>query len=254
MTALAGKTALVTGASRGIGRAIALRLARDGAFVIIHYGARRDAAQAVLAEIEGAGGAGCIVGADLSAAGAVDALFADIDAGLAERGRAGVDILVNNAGIGLQRDLLSVEAEAFDRLFAVNVRAPLFVAQAAVPRMGEGGRIINITSVVGRKAFGGAFVVYGATKAALDYMSLSMAATLAGRGITVNSVAPGATATDFLGGAQDDPEAVRGMAAIAALNALGQPGDIAEVVAFLASPAARWVTGTRVEASGGTLL
>ncbi|HEX7855808.1 MAG TPA: SDR family oxidoreductase [Sphingobium sp.] len=254
MSILAGKTALVTGGSRGIGRQVALKLARDGAFVIVHYASNVQAAREVLAEIEGSGGAGCIVAADLGAADAVPILFAAIDTALAERDRTGIDILVNNAGIGMQGDVLTISPADYDRVFAINAKAPLFVAQAALERMGEGGRIINISSVVGRKAFGGGYVAYGATKAALDYMSISMAAALGSRGITVNSVAPGATATDFMGAALDNEEMMRGMGTIAALNAVGQPGDIAEVVAFLASPAARWVTGTRVEASGGTLL
>lgn len=251
MTALTGKTALVTGASRGIGREIAIKLARDGAFVLIHYATGRDAALGVLDEI---GGAGCVVAADLAATDAADTLFAAVDAALAEHGRTGIDILVNNAGIGMGRDILSITPEEYDRVFAINARAPLFVAQAAIRRMGEGGRIINISSVVGKKAFGGGFVAYGATKAALDYMSVSMAAALGPRGITVNAVAPGATATDFMGDAMEHPEMVRSMASIAALNAVGKPGDIAEVVAFIASPAARWITGARIEASGGTLL
>ncbi|MET0364032.1 MAG: SDR family oxidoreductase [Sphingobium sp.] len=254
MSALAGKTALITGASRGIGRQVARKLARDGAFVIIHYGSNRDAAQQVLGEIAQAGGAGCIVGADLGSADAVPALFTAIDALLKEYDRAGIDIVVNNAGIGLRADVLSISPEDYDRVFALNAKAPLFIAQAAAQRMPDGGRIINISSVVGQKAFGGGYVAYGATKAALDYMTVSMAATLGPRGITVNSVAPGATATDFMGDALNDAEMMRSMGSIAALNAVGDPGDIAEVVAFLASPAARWVTGTRVEASGGTLL
>ncbi|HEX7871974.1 MAG TPA: SDR family oxidoreductase [Sphingobium sp.] len=254
MTTLAGKTALVTGASRGIGRQVALKLAREDAFVLVHYGTNRDAAEQVLGKISGAGGEARIVGADLGAPDAVSGLFTAIDAILAERGGASIDILVNNAGIGVRADVLSIRPEDYDRVFAINTKAPLFIAQAAAQRMPAGGRIINISSVVGQKAFGGGYVAYGATKAALDYMTVSMAASLGSRGITVNSVAPGATATDFMGDALNDADMVRSMASIAALNAVGQPGDIAEVVAFLASPAARWVTGTRVEASGGSLL
>ncbi len=156
--------------------------------------------------------------------------------------------------MGMGRDLLSISPEDYDAVFALNVKAPLFVAQAAAERMPQGGRIINITSVVGEMAFGGGFVAYGASKAALDYMSVSMAATLGPRGITVNSVVPGATATDFLGDAMKSEAFVASMAATTALRAVGQPGDIAEVVAFLASPAGKWVTGSRVVASGGTML
>jgi 3-oxoacyl-[acyl-carrier protein] reductase len=254
MGSLANKVALVTGASRGIGRAIALKLGAEGAFVIVHYAAARDRAEAVVAEIVAAGGAGCIAGADLTVTDGVETLFAAIAAQLEPRGDPPIDILVNNAGIGMGRDLLSISPAEYDAVFALNVRAPLFVAQAAAQRMPEGGRIINISSVVGHMAFGGGFVAYGATKAALDYMSRSMAATLGPRGITVNSVAPGATATDFLGDAMQSEAFVASMAATTALRAVGQPGDIADVVAFLASPAARWITGTLVVASGGTLL
>ncbi|MET0241612.1 MAG: SDR family oxidoreductase [Sphingobium sp.] len=254
MGMLTGRIALVTGASRGIGRSIALALARDGAFVIVHYASDRDAARSVLAAIVDDGGEGAIARADLIAADGVATLFAAIAEALEPRGNPPVDILVNNAGTGMGRDLLSISPEEYEQVFALNVRAPLFVAQAAAERMPKGGRIINISSVVGHMAFGGGFVAYGATKAALDYMSVAMAATLGARGITVNSVAPGATATDFLGDAMKSEAFVASMAAITALGAVGQPGDIAEVVAFLASPAAKWVTGTRVVASGGTLL
>jgi NAD(P)-dependent dehydrogenase (short-subunit alcohol dehydrogenase family) len=254
MKPLAGKIALVTGASRGIGRSIALALARDGAFVIVHYGAAQDLAEAVLAEIDGAGGAGCIAGADLGTPEGVATLVAAVTEELSERGLPPVDILVNNAGIGLSATLMTVTPETFDRVFAVNAKAPLFLAQAFAEPMPAGGRIINITSVVAQLAFGGGNIAYGATKAALDYMTVSMAALLGPRGITVNSVVPGATATDFMGDAMQNEQFVKAMASIAALNAVGQPGDIAEVVAFVASPAAKWMTGSRVVASGGTQL
>lgn len=254
MASLTGKVALVTGGSRGIGRSIALALARDGAFVIVHYASNRDAAEAVLAQITEGGGQGCIAAADLSAADGPETLFAAIGEALGPRGNPPIDILVNNAGTGLGRDVTAITPEEYDAVFALNVKAPLFLAQKAAERMPAGGRIINISSVVGHMAFGGGFVAYGATKAALDYMTVSMAATLGPRGITVNAVAPGATATDFLGDAMKSEAFVASMAATTALRAVGQPGDIAEVVAFLASPAGKWVTGTRVVASGGTLL
>lgn len=254
MGSLAGKIALVTGASRGIGRAIALKLASEGAFTIVHYGTARNQANAVLAEIEAAGGSGCVAGADLGVTDGVATLLVAVAEQLAPRGSPPIDILVNNAGIGMGRDLTSIAPEEYDRVFAINVKAPLFVAQAAAQHMPVGGRIINITSVVGQMAFGGGFVVYGASKAALDYMTVSMVATLGPRGITVNSVVPGATATDFLGDAMKSEAFVASMAATTALRAVGQPCDIAEVVAFLASPAGRWVTGSRVVASGGTSL
>jgi NAD(P)-dependent dehydrogenase (short-subunit alcohol dehydrogenase family) len=253
MTTLAGKTALVTGASRGIGREIALRLARDGAFLIVHYGSARDKAEAVLAEIKRDGGAGCVVGADLAGPNGVTHLFAGVDAALAEHHRDGIDILVNNAGIGLMRDIATVSEAEFDRVFAINVRAPLFIAQQAIQRMPDGGRIINISSVVAEKAFGGYHVAYGATKAALNYMTVAMAASLGARKITVNAIAPGATDTDFMGGGLTE-EVASGIAASTALGAVGDAADVARAVALIASPDSRWITGERIRASGGMLL
>jgi 3-oxoacyl-[acyl-carrier protein] reductase len=251
---LAGKIALVTGAGRGIGKEVALRLARDGAFLIVHYGASGDRAEAVLAEIKSLGGEGFTACADLAEPDAAATLFAAVDAGLQSHGKQGIDILVNNAGIGLQRDVTSITGEDYDRVFAVNLRAPLFIAQEAAKRMGEGGRIINITSVVGENAFGGYFVGYGATKAALNYMTTSMAASLGPRGITVNAVAPGATATEFVGDMMNMPEVIERLKADTALRAIGQPADIASAVALIASPDSKWITGEVIRASGGAAL
>jgi 3-oxoacyl-[acyl-carrier protein] reductase len=202
----------------------------------------------VLAEI---GGTGFIVGADLADAGSIAPMFATVDAGLAGRS---LDILVNNAGIGLQADLATVTPEAFDRVFAVNVRAPLFVAQAAAQRMGAGGRIINISSIVAEKAYGGWFVAYGATKAALNYMTAAMAVSLGPKGITVNAVAPGATQTDFVGDLMAQTEVVAQLKAETALGEIGDPKQIADAVAMIASPDSKWITGERIRATGGTLL
>ena len=253
MTTLAGKTALVTGASRGIGRAIALRLAREGAFVIVHYGTRADKAEAVLAAIAGDGGHGTVVGADLAEPDGVARLFAGVDAGLAGHGRAEIDILVNNAGIGLMADVTGITEADYDRVFALNAKAPLFVAQQVLRRMPDGGRIINISSVVARQAFGGFHIAYGATKAALDYMTIAMAASLGPRGITVNTIAPGATDTDFMGGGLTE-EMARGIAAQTALGAVGDAEDVARAVMLIASPDSRWITGEIIRASGGMML
>jgi 3-oxoacyl-[acyl-carrier protein] reductase len=254
MKALAGKTALVTGAGRGIGKEIAIRLARDGALVIVHYGSSREAAEAVVAEIERGGGHAFAVGAELSEPGSVKQLFRAIDAELGARGIEGIDILVNNAGIGLQAGLMTVTPEEFDRVFAVNARAPLFIAQEAARRMEAGGRIINISSMVGHRAFGGSYIAYGATKAALDYMTISMAAVLGPRGITVNAVAPGATNTDFVGDMMANEAIVARLKADTALGEVGDPRDIAAAVALLASPDSKWITGERIRASGGAQL
>jgi len=254
MVTLSGKTALVTGAGRGIGRAIALRLARDGALVIVHYGTSREAAESALAEIEHAGGKGFLVGAELSQPDAVETLFVAIDAEFKQRGIEHLDILVNNAGIGLQKDLATVTPEEFDRVIAVNVKAPLFIAQQAATRMGAGGRIINISSMVASRAYGGGGIVYGASKAALEYVTLGLAASLGPRDITVNTVAPGATSSDFIRSALENEQVADRLKAQTALRAIATPEDIANVVAFVASPDSRFVTGERIRAGGGTLL
>ena len=254
MAVLSGKTALVTGAGKGIGREIALRLARDGAFVIVHYGKSRAGAEAVLAEIQAAGGKGFTVAADLAKAGAVEALFVAIDGELGRAGLNGIDILVNNAGIGMPRNMDDITPAEFDEVFTVNTKASLFVAQQAAKRMGEGGRIINISSMVGNKAYGGFAIAYGASKAAIDYMSVAMAVHLGPRGITVNSIIPGATDTDFIGDAMKNEPMVAQLRAETALRAIGDPRDIASAVAMIASPDSKWVTGECIRASGGTLL
>ena len=254
MAVLTGKTALVTGAGRGIGREIALRLARDGACIIVHYGSSREAAASVVADIESGGGQGFAVGADLADSKAVRQLFSVIDAELGRRGIEGIDILVNNAGIGMPRDLMTITEEDFDRVFAINTKAPLFIAQEAAKRMRAGGRIINISSMVGNRAYGGFAIAYGATKAALDYMTVAMAAALGSRGITVNAIAPGATETDFVGDMMANEQVVSRLKAETALGAVGDPRDIASAVALVASPDSKWITGERIRASGGTLL
>jgi 3-oxoacyl-[acyl-carrier protein] reductase len=254
MAVLSGKTALVTGAGKGIGREIALRLARDGAFVFVHYGKSREGAEAVLAEIQAEGGKGFVAGADLAKAGSVEALFAAIDGELARAGLHGIDILVNNAGIGMPRNMDDITPAEFDAVFTVNTKASLFVAQQAARRMGAGGRIINISSMVGNKAYGGFAIAYGASKAAIDYMTTAMAVHLGPRGITVNTIAPGATDTDFIGDAMKNEQMVAHLKAETALREIGDPRDIAKAVAMIASPDSKWITGERIRASGGTLL
>jgi len=247
---LQGKVALVTGASRGIGRAIALKLASQGATVAVHFGANRDAAEAVLSQIEAEGGQGFLLQADVTHVDQIAAMFTALDAELERLGRARLDILVNNAGIGVTGDVETTSEADFDRVFATNVKGLLFVSQQAVPRLADGGRIINISSMVGHNAYPGA-IAYAATKAAVDSMTQSMALGLGARGITVNAVAPGATDTDFIDFVMKDPAIVAHIEGQTALGRIGQAPDIAEVVAFLASDAAGWVTGERVRASGG---
>lgn len=253
MPALARKIALVTGASRGIGRAVALRLASEGALVAVHYNTDRAAAEACVAAMDTAGGAGFALAADLATSAGPEQLFAAFDAGLGQRGSpVRLDILVNNAGIASRQPIDAVAEADFDRLVAINLRAPFFLMQKALPRLGDGGRIINVTSTAARIGYAET-PVYAATKAALQSLTLSTAKRLGTRGITVNAVAPGATRTD-LNALARDPESAKQIAAETILGRVGEPDDIAAVVAFLAADAARWITGQVIEASGGLRL
>lgn len=251
MPGLQGKIALVTGASRGIGRATALRLARDGATVAIHYGNAAGHAEKVVTEIEAAGGCGFAVQADFTDRRAPWRLFELLDAELRRRfGDTKFDILVNNAAATGGMGVVEEVAEAdFDRLVAVNLRAPFFLIQLASPRLRAGGRIINLSSSTTRVAYP-AMAAYAPTKAALDCLTLHLAAHFGPRGITVNSVAPGATATERTPPALD-PVLAKKLAETIALRRVGQPDDIAEVIAFLASEGGGWITGQRIDASGG---
>ncbi|MGW1800273.1 SDR family oxidoreductase [Streptomyces sp. NPDC001984] len=249
MADLRGKTALVTGGSRGIGRAIAQRLAADGARVAVHY-ARQDAdALETVSAIEEAGGRAFPLKAELGTDGDVDTLFARLAEGLAgER----LDVLVNNAAILAGGTLEQTTPEDFDRIFAVNVRAPFFIVQRALSVLRDGGRIINVSSAATRIAM--PELVYAMTKGAIDVMGRSLAMQLGPRGITVNTVAPGVTATDMNARMRDKPEMVGDITAVTALGRIGEPADIADIVDFLASDDARWVTGHVLDATGGLFL
>ncbi|MEU6748489.1 SDR family oxidoreductase [Spirillospora sp. NPDC046719] len=250
MNVLTGKTALVTGGSRGIGRAIALRLAAEGALVAVHYGGNDEAAKETVGLIEAAGGRAFSVRARFGTEGAVDRLFDGLTAGLAGRG---LDILVNNAGIGSGKAAAQLDPQEFEQLLAINVSTPFFVIQRALPLLNDGGRIINMGSVASR--FGVSMQIgYTITKSALESMAPTLANDLGRRGITVNTVAPGAVRTDLTAGLTAVPEAVAQLEAITAVGRLGEPEDVADVVGFLASPAGRMVTGQTVDVSGGTWL
>jgi NAD(P)-dependent dehydrogenase (short-subunit alcohol dehydrogenase family) len=250
MTDLTGRTALVTGASRGIGRAIAERLAADGALVAVHYGSNDAAAEQTVTAIEKAGGQAFAVRADLAETAELDGLFARLWDGLAGRP---LDILVNNAGVvDASATIEGATPEAFDRLFAVNVRAPLFLVQRALPLMPDGGRIVNVSS--GVTWFATPDVVYSMSKGALNVLTRSLAQTQGRRGITVNTVSPGITETDMNSWLTESPEAARGVANMVALGRHGQAADIADAVAFFASDDGRWVTGQTLEVNGGLLL
>ncbi|HEU4960722.1 MAG TPA: SDR family oxidoreductase [Sphingomonas sp.] len=256
MSSLKGKVALVTGASRGIGREIAVRLAADGATVAIHYGENLDAARETLATIERTEGRGFIIQADLHAPDAsFTAMFEEFDRSLAAcSGEAGLDILVNNAGQIMFGSVEVLGAAEFDKAFAVDVKAPFFITQAALPRLRDGGRIINISSGTSR-VVNPDVISYAMAKGALEVFSKTAALQLGARSITVNSVAPGPTATaEFLRMAEGNPAFVEHAKAQSALKRLGTPADIANVVAFLASDEGGWITGQLIDTTGGTLL
>ncbi|UWE09965.1 SDR family oxidoreductase [Actinacidiphila bryophytorum] len=252
MPQLSGKTALVTGSTRGIGRAVALRLARAGALVAVHGSSSQEAADEVVRQVEQDGGRAFALQAELGVPGDVHELFLALERGLKERtGGTDLDILVNNAGVMGGTPPQDVTPEQFDRLYAVNAKAPFFLVQRALGNMPDGGRIVNISSGLTRFA-NPQEVAYAMTKGAIDQLTLHFAKHLAPRGITVNSVGPGITnnGSPVFG----IPEAVEQMAAMSAFNRVGEPDDVASVVAFLASDDARWITGSYLDASGGTLL
>ena len=250
MGELSDKIALVTGGSRGIGRAIALKLAAEGALVAVHYGTNHTAAAETVAALIDTGGQSFAIAADLAQRDGPERLFTALDQALRERGLPdALDILVNNAGIGSRNAIGAVTEAQFDRIFQINVKAVFFVTQLAVTRLRDHGRIINISSTAARIGYKDT-PVYAAAKGALEALTLPLAKELAPRGITVNAVAPGAVATD-LNVLATNPESAKQIAAETLLGRVGQPDDIADIVAFLASERARWITGQRIEASGG---
>ncbi len=254
MGALDGKTALVTGGSRGIGRAISRRLARDGALVVVHYGRDERAAQATVAELADGGGTAVAVKALLGEDGDIKTLFSSLDAELkALTGSTHLDVVVNNAGIARSADLAQTTPEDFDALIAVNVRAPLFINQAAAQRMSTGGRLIATSSAVTHKAWPET-LAYSMSKGSIDVMTRTLAKGLAPRGITVNAVGAGLVDTELNGWLHSSPETEAMAAAFSPFNRVGEPADIADIVAFLASEDSRWITGQHIDASGGTNL
>jgi 3-oxoacyl-[acyl-carrier protein] reductase len=245
---LSGKTALVTGASRGIGRASALALARAGAQVLVHYGSGEKEAAAVVDEIRRAGGKAEKVAADLrSPTGPHD---------LAQRVRniigGRLDVLVANAGISKAASIEDTTVEDFDHLFAVNVRAPFFLVQQLLPALCEGSSIVLVSSLAARASVG-TLSAYAASKGAIDTLVTHFATALGERGIRVNAVAPGVVETEMSSFTKTDAgrAATLGMQA---LKRLAQPEDIGDAVAFLASDEARWVTGHTLHVDGGSKL
>ena len=241
---LSGKIALVTGSARGIGRAIAGRLSREGASVVVNYVNNANSAQEVVRDIEAADGAAIAIQADIAKLDDIQRLF---DQTVEHFGR--LDILVNNAGIRISKNLTDIQEAEFDRLFAINVKGPFFACQQAAHRLSDGGRIINVSSAVTRMMLPG-YSIYAASKGAVDQITRVLATELGGRRITVNAVSPGPVDTDLFRDGKSE-EQIQQLAQMAALGRLGQVQDIADAVAFLASDEARWITGQSIHVNGG---
>ncbi len=248
---LAGRTAVVTGASRGIGRAIAETLGAQGALVAVHFGKNQKAADETVAAIKSAGGEAFAVQAELTEKGAAAKLFAAVDAELTRRtGSAKFDILINNAGIAPFVGFADTTEAVMDEIYTVNVKALYFITQEAVKRLNDGGRIVSTTSIVSRLPFP-AVAPYSILKAPVDNLTKLLAVELGPRGINVNAVAPGVIATDMAEFVHT-PDGEAMTLSKQALKRIGQAQDVADVVAFLAGPASRWVTGEIIEVGGGS--
>ncbi len=243
MAKLGGKVALVTGAARGIGAAIARRLAADGAKVVVNYSKSEGPAKEVVTAITKAGGEAIAIKADVSRPGEIPGLFAEV-----KKAFGRLDILVNNAGIMERGPITEVTAEHVDKHFGLNVRGLVLCTVEAIKLLRKGGRIINVSSNITRMAVPGSSV-YTATKGAIDMLTQVWATELGPREITVNAISPGATDTDMNAGMSpaEKEQTVR----MTPLGRLGTAEEVADAAAFLASDDARWVTGERLAASGG---
>ncbi len=245
------RIAIITGGSRGLGRSMALHLARDGADIILTYQQNEAAAQETVAAIEALGRRAAAVQLDVADTGAFPAFAASTDKILAGWGREHFDILVNNAGSGLHVPLMELTEAQFDGMIAIHLKSALFLTQALVPRLNDGGRILNISSGLTRFTVAGAGA-YAAAKGGVEVLTRYLARELAARRIAVNTLAPGAIATDFNGGRVRDDEALNGwVASQTALGRAGLPDDIGGAAASLLAEGSGWITGQRVEASGG---
>jgi 3-oxoacyl-[acyl-carrier protein] reductase len=255
MNTLQNKTALVTGASKGIGRATALALAKAGARVVVHYGRSAQEAESLVAEIQAKGGRADAISADLGTPDGASLLATRVRSIVGDR----LDVLVLNAGVSKAARVADHTVEDFDNLFATNVRGPFFLVQQLLPVLGEGSNIVAISSAVVRTVVGKpglenpSVLAYASTKGALETLVRNWAAILGPRGIRVNAVAPGVIDTDMSNFTKTEAgrEVALGMQA---LKRIGKPEDVADVVAFIASDGARWITGASIPVDGGTKL
>ena len=255
MTTLQNKTALVTGASRGIGRATAAALARAGAHVLVHYGRSAQEAESLVSEIQAKGGRAQAISADLGTPNGAALLAEQVRSIVGDR----LDVLVLNAGISKAARIADYTVEDFDNLFATNVRGPFFLVQQLLPVLGEGSSIVVISSATARTVAGKpglenpSVLAYASTKGALETLVKHWAAILGPRGIRANGIAPGVIDTDMSNFTKTEAgrEVTLGMQA---LKRIGKPEDIADVVAFVASDGARWITGASIPVDGGSKL
>lgn len=247
--------ALVTGGSRGLGKSMALHLAARGADVVVTYRENEAAAVEVVRAIGAAGGKGAALRLDTSDVKSFDAFVTTLRATLGKTfGRERLDALVNNAGTGLHALFAETTEAQFDDMMNVHVKGPFFLTQKLLPLIADGGRILNVSSGLARFSFPGSSA-YASAKGAIEVLTRYQARELAARGITVNVLAPGAIETDFGGGrVRDDRQLNQMVASQTALGRVGLPDDIGAAVAMLLSPDARWITGQRIEASGGMAL
>jgi len=247
--------ALVTGGSRGLGRSMALHLADRGVDVILTYRGREDAAREVAQAISARGRQAAVLRLDV-ADSAGFAAFADAVRGeLARRWqRARFDFLINNAGVALHAPFAETTEAQLDEVYRIHLKAPFLLTQRLLPLLADGGRIVNVSTGLARFSFPG-YGAYAAMKGGVEVLTRYLAQELGPRGIAVNTIAPGAIATDFGGGAvRDNPEVNRGIAAQTALGRVGEADDVGGAVALLLAPEARWITGQRIEVSGGMML
>jgi NAD(P)-dependent dehydrogenase (short-subunit alcohol dehydrogenase family) len=254
MTSTHHPITLITGGSRGLGAQMALHLARDGHDIVLTYREAAGAAESVVAQIQALGRRALALPLDVADAAAFPVFVEQLRTGLTEWGASRLDGLVNNAGVGAHASFAETTPAAFDTLLNVHFKGPFFLTQALLPLLADGARLLNISSGLARFTVPG-YGAYAAMKGAMEVLTRYQAKELAARGIRVNTLAPGAIATDFGGGAvRDNAELNRFVASVTALGRAGEADDIGGAAATLMRPGAGWITGQRVEASGGMFL